>query len=98
MALESYCIFFKSYYSINDDYVLEKDVIGYSEDKSNKIDSGKYAVMVVGKTSATNFHDSYEIAEKEAIRLVNKENKLAYVLMAVSLVELNSVKVTSLTI
>ncbi len=78
-------------------YLLENDIVGLREDKITKIDSGKYAIMVVGKTSATGFHDSYEIAEKEAIRLVNKENKPAYVLMAVSLVELNSVKVTSLT-
>ncbi len=78
-------------------YVLEKDITGRCEEKINKLIDGKYAVMVVGKTCPANLHDSYEIAEKEAIRLVNKENKPAYVLMAVSLVELNSVKVTSLT-
>lgn len=83
--------------SFSGDYYLEKDIVGFINVKKNKEVNRRYSVMVEGKTSPTKFHDSYEVAEQEAIRLVNKENKPTYVLMAVSLVELNSVKVTSLT-
>lgn len=55
-----------------------------------------YAVMVEGKSTPSKFHDDYEIAEFEAKRLAQNERKTTYVLLAITKVELNDVKVTSI--
>lgn len=76
------------------DYLLEKDIVGISKDKQNEICSGKYYIMIDGKSDMNKLYDSYEIAEQEAIKLINNDNKKVYILMAMSLVELNPIKVT----
>jgi hypothetical protein len=56
-----------------------------------------YIVFVVGKQSPTHFHDTLELAEKEAIRLAKKEREITFVFKAVSKFELNDVIKTDLT-
>jgi hypothetical protein len=43
-----------------------------------------YAIMVMGRSAPTKLHDSLEDAEKEAIRLAEKEKCKVYVLKAIS--------------
>lgn len=55
-----------------------------------------YAVMVENRSTPSQLHTTYESAEAEAKRLSIKERQTAYVLLAVSKVEINDVKITSL--
>lgn len=55
-----------------------------------------YAVMVEGKQTPSKFHDNYADAETEAKRLANNERKTTYILLAVTKLELNDIKITPL--
>jgi 5-formaminoimidazole-4-carboxamide-1-beta-D-ribofuranosyl 5'-monophosphate synthetase len=61
-------------------------------DKKNET----FAVMVVGQQTPSKTYENYNEAEKEAIRLVNQTRKSAFVLKAVSLIELKEIEVTRL--
>ena len=56
----------------------------------------QYAVMVENKQNPAKLYDSYEAAELEAKRLASQEKRTACVLMAITKLELNDVKITSL--
>ena len=55
-----------------------------------------YAVMVEGKQTPSKTYLTYEDAENEAKRLAQQERRITYVLLAISKLELNDVKITSL--
>lgn len=54
----------------------------------------KYAVMVIGNQTPSVIYDDVMEAQNEAVRLVKKERKPAYVLKAVAYVELSDVVIT----
>ncbi len=56
----------------------------------------KYAVMLEGKQTPSKFYNDYNEAESEAKRLVSVEKKTAYVLLAITKLELNDVRITSI--
>lgn len=56
-----------------------------------------YVVYVLGKNSPTRFHESLELAEREATRLAREEKQTVYVFKAVSIFELSDVVKTDLT-
>lgn len=55
-----------------------------------------YAVMVEGKQTPSKTYSDYESAELEAKRLAQQERRTTYVLLAITKLELNEVKITSL--
>lgn len=55
-----------------------------------------FAVMVEGKQAPAKLYIDYKMAEAEAKRLAIKERQTAYVMKAVSKLELNEVKITKL--
>lgn len=56
-----------------------------------------YAVMVEGKQTPSVFYDNYEDAEAQAKRLASQEKRTTYVLLAMTKLELNDIKITPLT-
>lgn len=56
----------------------------------------QYAVMVEGRQTPTKLYSDYNDAEKEASRLTQFEKRTTYVLLAITKIELNDVKITSL--
>ena len=56
----------------------------------------QYAVMVEGKQTPSKLYTDVIEAHKEAERLAVETRKTVYVLLAISKVELNDVKITSL--
>ena len=56
-----------------------------------------YIVYVLNKQSPTTFHDDLASAEREAIRLAEKEREVTFAFKAVSKFELNDVIKTDLT-
>jgi len=52
--------------------------------KHLNVQNFRYALMVEGRSAPTKLHDSLEDAEKEAIRLAEKEKCKVYVLKAIS--------------
>lgn len=57
-----------------------------------------FAVMVVGSSTPSVLHEDYFQAQEEAVRLVKKERKPAYVLKAVAYLELSEVIIKRLDI
>jgi hypothetical protein len=55
-----------------------------------------FAVMVEGRQTPTRLYDNFSDAEREAIRLAQKERQTTYVLKAVAKYELNDIKKTEL--
>lgn len=55
-----------------------------------------YAVMVEGKQTPSRLHYSYDEAQAEAERLAKKEKRTAFVLKAVTKLEVSEVKIISL--
>jgi len=57
-----------------------------------------FAVMVIGKQTPAKTYEDYFEAQEEAKRLVREERKPAYVMKAISYIELGEVLVTRLDI
>lgn len=55
-----------------------------------------FAVMVEGKQTPSMFHESYDEAQAEAERLAKKEKRTAFVLKAVTKLEVSEVKIIPL--
>lgn len=55
-----------------------------------------YAVMVTGMNAPSKLYDNYQLAESEAERLAIKERRKTYVLMAITELDVNDVKITKL--
>lgn len=69
-----------------------KELENNFENKNMETKTDKYVVIVEGRSTPTKTHDSYEIAEKEAKRLCEKERRNAHVLKIVSLIEIPPVE------
>ena len=54
--------------------------------------------MVEGKQSPSKIYDDYQLAEDEAMRLASQERRTTYVMLLITKVELNEVKITSLVL
>ncbi len=57
-----------------------------------------FAVMVIGKQTPSKTYDDYFEAQVEAMRLVRDERKPAYVMKAISYIELSEVVITRLDV
>lgn len=55
-----------------------------------------YAVMAEGRQTPSKLWDNYEGAENEAKRICQFEKQTTYVLVAVTKIELNDIKITKL--
>lgn len=68
----------------------------YKPIKEEIMETEIYAVMLLGKSTPSQTYANYDLAEAEARRLVSKERLTAYVLKAVSKIELAELKITML--
>lgn len=55
-----------------------------------------YTVMVEGKQSPSKLYDDYQDAENEAKRLASQEKRTTFVLLIITKLELNDVKITKI--
>jgi len=57
-----------------------------------------FAVMVIGNQTPSVIYDNVMDAQNEAVRLVKKERKPAYVVKAIAYIELSDVVITRLDV